>query len=69
MPNKIDKYYFLDIDVIQLKVVDYGEADTANLTGETPEPNVHRVFLTKGQFNKLKQSLVQGGGGRSRSRP
>lgn len=57
MPNKDDKYYYVDIDVVEMTVVDWGETDTANLTGETPDPDVHRVFLTKGQFNKLKQRL------------
>ena len=58
MPNKNNEYYFIDIDLSNMKVVDWGETNTATLTGETNDPNVHRVFLTKGQFNKLKRHLI-----------
>lgn len=57
MPNKTNEYY-LDIDLTSMAVVDWGEANTANHTGDTDNPNVHRIFLTKGQFNKLKRKLI-----------
>ena len=57
MPNKNNEYFYVDIDLTDMKVVDWGESNTANHTGETGDPNVHRVFLTKGQFNKLKKKL------------
>ena len=40
-----------------MKIVDWGEDNTATLTGKTEDPDVHRVFLTKGQFNKLRKHL------------
>lgn len=52
------RYYYVDIDLATMAVVDWGETNTANHTGETDNPNVHRIFLTKGQFNKLKQKLL-----------
>ena len=58
MPNKNNEYYFIDINLVTMKVVDWGETNTATLTGETDDPDVHRVFLTKGQFNKLKKHLM-----------
>ncbi len=57
MPNRNSEYYFIDIDLSTMQVVGWGETDTANHTGKTESPTVHRVFLTKGQFNKLKAHL------------
>lgn len=57
MPNKANLYYFIDVDIRDMKIVDWGEAPTANLTGETDDPNIHRIFLTKGQINKFKRYL------------
>lgn len=51
------EYYYLDIDLDSMKVVSSGESETATLTGDTNMPNVHRVFLTKGQYNKLKNKI------------
>ena len=53
--NKV--YYSLDIDLVGKKIVDYRETDTATLTGDTDNPNIHRIFLTKGQYNKLNNKL------------
>lgn len=58
MPNKTNEYYYIDIDLTTKAVVDWGETNMANLTGETDDPKVFRLFLTKGQFNKLKSHLV-----------
>ena len=57
MPNKDSEYFYLDVRLSDMTVVDWGESNTANHTGETDDPDVHRVFLTKGQFNKLKRHL------------
>lgn len=51
------EYFFIDINVGSMKVVNYGQATTATLTGKTEDPRIHRVFLTKGQFNKLEKSI------------
>lgn len=58
MGNKNNEYYYLDIELTTMMVVEWGEIDTANLTGNTSDPNVHRVYLTKGQFNKFKRKLA-----------
>jgi hypothetical protein len=51
------EYYYIDVDTQSLQVVGWGKTARANHTGETNNPNVHRVFLTKGQFNKLARQL------------
>ena len=57
MPNKHSLYFYIDVDLSTMKVVDWGEAETANLTGKTNKTNVNRVFLTRGQYNKFKKSI------------
>ena len=51
-------YYYIDIQLNDMTIVDWGETATATLTGKTNDQNVHRVFLTKGQFNKLKAKIT-----------
>jgi hypothetical protein len=51
-------YYFIDVDLRTLKIVASGETRHATHTGATDDPLVHRVFLTKGQFNKLQTRLA-----------
>jgi hypothetical protein len=55
--NKTKEYYFIDINITNNKLVNWGISNTASLTGETPDKNIHRIFLTKGQYNKLVQNL------------
>lgn len=50
-------YYFIDIDLRTMKLVGWGETRHATHTGATDDPRVHRVFLTEGQFNKLRKHL------------
>jgi hypothetical protein len=50
-------YYFIDLDLRTMKLVAWGETRHATHTGATEDPLVHRVFLTKGQFNKLRPHL------------
>lgn len=52
--KKLDReYYYIDIDVTNMKVVKWGVSNTATLTGDTNDKNIHRIFLTRGQYNKL----------------
>ena len=51
------EYYYLDINLIEMRVVDWGTTFSPTLTGNTEDTNTHRVFLTKGQFNKMKKLL------------
>ena len=50
-------YYYIDLNVITMKIVKWGISNTATLTGETEEKDIHRIFLTKGQYNKLERYL------------
>ncbi len=47
------EYYYIDLNIVTKVMIRWGIADTANLTGDTQDKNVHRVFLTRGQYNKL----------------
>ena len=51
------KYYFVEVDLTNMTIVDWGITSEATLTGNTSKPNIHRVFLTKGQYNKFVNKL------------
>ena len=58
--NDIDmskEYYYIDIDLQTMAIVAWGTTPNATHTGKTENPAIHRVFLTKGQFNKLAKHL------------
>ena len=48
MPNKSNEYYFIDLQISTLKIVDWGVSNTATLTGETDDKDVHRIFFNQG---------------------
>ena len=49
-----DTRYFIDIEVGSLKVVRHGSDHKENLNkGRQGDPRLHRLFLTKGQYNKF----------------
>lgn len=54
MPSK---YFYIDLNIKTMKVVKTGSSTTGSLSGNTKDSEVHRVFLTPGQFNKLKAKL------------
>ena len=47
-------YYYVDLNLKTGKFREVGTTRYASHTGDTSDRNVHRVFLTKGQFNKLQ---------------
>lgn len=51
------EYYYIDLNLESMTIVDWGTTSKATHTGVTKDPNVHRVYLTKGQFNKLSKRL------------
>jgi hypothetical protein len=55
--NKEREYYFIDLNIINMKIVKWGVSNTASLTGETGDKNIHRIFLTKGQYHKVEKYL------------
>jgi len=50
-------YYYIDINLIAKAIVRYGESSTATHDGNTGDPSVHRMFVSKGQYNKLVKKL------------
>ena len=52
-----NKYYFVEVDLTNMTIIDWGITTEATLTGNTSKPNIHRVFLTKGQYNKFVNKL------------
>ena len=49
-----DLRYYIDIEIETLKVTDYGFDNKNNLEkGKQLDPKSHRIFLAKGQYNKL----------------
>jgi len=53
-----DTRYFIDIDLKTFKVVSKGYDQKQNLNkGRQFDPKLHRIFLTKGQYNKFIERL------------
>lgn len=52
------EYYYVDITIKDLKIIDWGVSNTATHTGKTDTPSVYRMFLPKGQFNKLTKRIA-----------
>lgn len=49
-----DTRYFIDIELKTLKVIGNAYDQKQNLDeGRQTNPKLHRLFLTKGQYNKL----------------
>lgn len=51
------EYYYIDVDTKSKKIIEMSKTTKASLSGDTENKNVHRVFLTKGQFNKLSKKF------------
>jgi len=53
MENK-DTRYFIDIELKSLKIIAKGYEQKQNLNkGQQTKPELFRLFLTKGQYNKF----------------
>lgn len=49
-----DTRYFVEIDLDELKIIRVGFDQKQNLDkGKQKKDGIHRLFLTKGQYNKL----------------
>lgn len=49
-----DTRYLIDIDLKTLRVVSQGYDQKQNLDkGRQTDPKIHRMFVTKGQYNKF----------------
>jgi hypothetical protein len=50
-----DTRYYLDLDLKARKILTWDYDQRYGLAQVLPDPFHHRVFLTKGQYNKLVQ--------------
>ena len=55
-----DTRYFIDIDLKSMKVIrwDYNQKQALNL-GKSPSADIHRLFLTVGQYNKFVSAVTR----------
>jgi hypothetical protein len=63
MTKRTDKnptYCFIDVDVKTRRIIGWG-TETKDKVEVRLTSGYHRVFLTKGQYNKLEKQLRQGG--------
>lgn len=59
MANMIDKdtRYFIDLDLKERKVIKWGHDNRRKLAARIfADPGLVRIFITKGQYNKLDMS-------------
>jgi len=56
--NKDREYFFIDLNIVNMNIVNWGISNTATLTGDTEDENVHRIFLTKGQYYKFARKIT-----------
>jgi len=47
--------FYIDIDIKTKKVIGWAYGQKQKLEQELPNPNHHRIFITKGQYNKLEK--------------
>ena len=47
--------FFIDIDIEIKKVIGWDYGQKQELTQKLPNPNHCRIFITRGQYNKLKK--------------
>jgi hypothetical protein len=48
-----DTRFYIDIDLKTKKVIGWDYGQRQELKQELPDPNHCRIFVTKGQYNKL----------------
>lgn len=46
-------YYYVDVNLFDMKIIECGTATKTRLLQDKISSNIHRVFLTAGQYNKL----------------
>jgi len=55
-PQK-DIRYYINSNLKSKKLVSIGSGDKNKLIKDMPEFPIHRIFLTKGQYNRLKTKI------------
>lgn len=54
-PQDNNTRYFIDLDLKAGKILGWDYAQRQGLAQELPGPSTVRVFITKGQYNKLEK--------------
>jgi len=49
-----DTRFFIDIDLSTRRVINWDHGQRQDLEQELPNPNHRRIFISKGQYNKLE---------------
>lgn len=57
MKKENKQYFYIDLNITTMQIVNWGISNTATLTGETSDKDVFRIFLTEGQYNKLIKKI------------
>jgi len=57
LKNPEKEYYFIDVNLTTMTIGKWGVSETATHTSDTANPDIHRMFLVKGQYNKLLRKL------------
>ncbi|HOZ36610.1 MAG TPA: hypothetical protein PLR18_02150 [bacterium] len=57
MSKKIDSNtrFYIDLDIDLMKIISWDYGQRQELEQKLPNPNHRRIFITKGQYNKLEQ--------------
>lgn len=58
--NSSKRYYYIDIDLINQRLIGWG-TETKDKVEVHLSQGFHRVFLSKGQYNKLERELSSNG--------
>ena len=60
MPKKIDSdtRFYIDLDIDSMKIIGWDYGQRQGLEQELLDPNHRRIFITKGQYNKLDKLLL-----------
>ncbi len=50
-----DTRFYIDLDLEKQKIIGWGYGQRQELAQKLPDPSHCRIFITKGQYNKLKR--------------
>ena len=53
MRKKYRDYYYIDVDLNEMRIVDWNVVPRSAVVVQPSDSGVYRIFLSKGQFNKF----------------
>ena len=53
-PIDSDTRFYIDLDVETMSIIGWDYGERQQLEQNLPDPNHRRIFITEGQYNKLK---------------